>query len=302
MHIPEYLLKGAICPVSAAVGIAGVAIATYFVYKSQHKVDILKFGILTSLVFLLQMLNFPVSHGTSGHFLGTALLIFMLGIPDGILAMSIILTIQAFVFADGGITVLGANIFNMAIFGAIPAVIFYKHKKNKFTMFFASILSVIFAAFSCSTLLAISYPQNLTNIFFSMMSIHFLIAIFEGIITTIAFVFLNLIFENISFAPLKYLSIFGIIIAFILITPFASNLPDGLEWVVQKYNLLKESEPLFVALIPEYSFNNINNEILSTILAGISGIIITLFISMFMLIILNFKKSKKILLKNQKGA
>ncbi len=298
MHIPDHLLKDSICPVTATMAIVGVAITTYFAYKSKEKPDILKFGTIISLVFLLQMLNFPIYNGTSGHFVGIALLIFMLGIPYGILAMSIILTIQTLIFADGGISALGANILNMAIFGALPVIMLYKSKENKFIMLISSIFSVIFAAFSCSVFLAISHIEQAKNIISSMMSIHSLLAIFEGIITLIAFLSLNFIFEKFSTTPLKYLSIASIFIILILIIPFASSLPDGLEWVIEKYNLLKKNEPLFVPLIPDYSFKGINNEILSTILAGISGIIFTLIISIFMFIILNIKNLKQFLIKN----
>ncbi|MEJ5283781.1 MAG: energy-coupling factor ABC transporter permease [Brevinematia bacterium] len=293
MHIPEYLLKGSVCPVSAAMGIAGVIATTYFVFKSKEKIDILKFGIITSFVFLLQMLNFPISGGTSGHFLGVAFLIFLLGIPYGILSMSIILAIQAIVFADGGLTTLGANIFNMAIAGAIPVILLYNYKSNKFIIFLSSVLSILFASLSCSVFLSISYPENTLRIFSSMMGIHSLISIFEGIITIVALLSFSFIFENISSTPAKYLSVAGLFIVFLLLTPFASNLPDGLEWVAEKYNLLKENEPLFVALIPDYSFKGIQNEILSTILAGTAGILITLLISSVMMLILKAKQVKK---------
>ena len=65
------------------------------------------------------MLNFPVAGGTSGHFLGAALAAILLGPWLACLTMAVVLSLQAFVFADGGITALGANILNMGVIGAL---------------------------------------------------------------------------------------------------------------------------------------------------------------------------------------
>ena len=65
------------------------------------------------------MLNFPVAGGTSGHFLGAALAAILLGPWLACLTMAVVLGVQAFVFADGGITALGANILNMGVIGAL---------------------------------------------------------------------------------------------------------------------------------------------------------------------------------------
>ncbi len=289
MHIPEHMLQETITPITTCLGIAGVCVATYFVNKSKEKIDILKFGIVTSFIFLLQMLNFPISNGTSGHFVGTSLLIFLFGIPQGILGMSIILTIQAIFFADGGILTLGANIFNMAIVGAIPAAIVYRYK-NKILYFIAAYFSTVLAAISCSLVLAFSYPDRALNIFYSMVSIHGIIAIFEAIITLINIYLLNLIFERTPSTRVKSFTLLGIFILFLLLTPFASNLPDGLEWVAEKYNFLKENEVNFVNIFPDYSFPLIEHNMFSTIIAGLVGVIITLAFSYGLIYILKFKK------------
>src|SRR4051794_23841138 len=65
------------------------------------------------------MLNFPVAGGTSGHFLGAALAAILLGPWLACLVMAVVLGVQAFVFADGGITALGANVLNMGVVGAL---------------------------------------------------------------------------------------------------------------------------------------------------------------------------------------
>ena len=76
-------------------------------------------GVTAAFVFAAQMLNFPVAGGTSGHFLGAALAAILLGPWLACLVMAVVLGVQAFVFADGGITALGANMLNMGVIGAL---------------------------------------------------------------------------------------------------------------------------------------------------------------------------------------
>ena len=78
-------------------------------------------GVTAAFVFAVQMLNFPVAGGTSGHLLGAALAAVLLGPWLACLVMAVVLTMQAFVFADGGITALGANVLNMGVLGALCA-------------------------------------------------------------------------------------------------------------------------------------------------------------------------------------
>ena len=73
MHIPASMLNGSICPVTLAVGAAGLGTAAYFAAKSAAKPSAPRFAAVTALVFALQMLNYPVQHGTSGHLVGAAL-------------------------------------------------------------------------------------------------------------------------------------------------------------------------------------------------------------------------------------
>jgi cobalt/nickel transport system permease protein len=74
-------------------------------------------GVMGAFVFAAQMINFPAGLGTSAHLLGGALLAYTLGAPAATVVMSAIIAIQALVFQDGGVLVLGANILNMAVVG-----------------------------------------------------------------------------------------------------------------------------------------------------------------------------------------
>ncbi|MGC8765146.1 MAG: energy-coupling factor ABC transporter permease [Brevinematia bacterium] len=299
MHIPEYLLNGAICPVTAGISIAGVGMATYFSIKAKEKPDALEFGIVTALIFVLQMLNFPISGGTSGHFLGISFAIFTLGIPSGIISMALVLTLQALVFADGGLNVLGANILNMALVGGLPAIFVYKiansenRLKRGFLIVSSSWLSVVLASISCSFLLSVVYPASAAGIFRLMVITHSLIGIGEAIITLLATSIFRIVYEKGSNKFPKALPLSGIFIALLLLTPFTSKLPDGLEWVLEKYRLLKESEPLFVAPLPDYTLPVVQNEYLSTIISGLIGILMIILIALGVSLISRFIESRK---------
>ena len=118
MHIPSTMLNGAVCPVTLAVSAVGVAVAVLVAKKNDNRPSPARFAAVTALIFALQMLNYPVQNGTSGHLVGAMLGVGLLGIPFAVLSMSIVLAIQAFFFGDGGINALGANILNMALIGA----------------------------------------------------------------------------------------------------------------------------------------------------------------------------------------
>ena len=134
-----HLGNSIICPVTGIPMLALMGGAAYMAFKKGKKdlkkENILPAVMLTSLVFGLQMINFSIpSTGSSGHIVGGLLLAVLLGPYSGFLAMCSIILVQALFFADGGLTALGCNIFNMgflACFAAYPLV--YKPlEKNKF--------------------------------------------------------------------------------------------------------------------------------------------------------------------------
>lgn len=118
MHIPDGFLSP---PVAIATGIASAAAIAVALNKSRDSIGLRQapvIGLTTAFVFAAQMINFPVAGGTSGHLLGGALASVVLGSPwAATLAMSTVFIIQSVLFADGGITALGANIFNMGLVG-----------------------------------------------------------------------------------------------------------------------------------------------------------------------------------------
>ena len=302
MHIPDQMLTGSICPVTAVVGAIGVATATYFTVKEKNKPSSLKFAAVTALIFAAQMMNFPVLNGTSGHLLGTTLAVMLLGIPFGILSIVFVVVTQSLVFADGGVSVLGANIINMALVGAIPGIFYtiilkkYKEKiscvlKNIF-LFLGSLISVILASASCSLMLGLSGTVGLLKVLPAMVGIHILIGIGEGVITLLVSFFLtNRIVEKTGNKSFLFPTLSAFIVALIL-SPFASGFPDGLEWVAERFNFLHENAPYFVSPFPDYSIPVISNEIISTGLSGLFGVAIIFAVTLLFGVILRLKLNK----------
>ena len=119
MHIPDGFLSTEVavaCFVPAAAAV-GVGLKRANVELDERRVPLL--GVTAAFIFAAQMLNFPVAGGTSGHFLGAALAAILLGPWLACLVLAVVLGVQAFVFADGGITALGANVLNMGVIGAL---------------------------------------------------------------------------------------------------------------------------------------------------------------------------------------
>jgi cobalt/nickel transport system permease protein len=143
----------------------------------------------------VQMLNFPVAGGTSGHFLGAALAAILLGPWVACLVMSVVLVTQSFVFADGGVTALGANILNMGVIGALlvgglmlAAQRVLPHRRGVLLAVAGAgaWLGVVAGAAACAVELAASGTVPLGTALPAMVGVHVLIGAGEAVITVAA--------------------------------------------------------------------------------------------------------------------
>jgi cobalt/nickel transport system permease protein len=119
MHIPDGFLSTQVALACAVPAAAAVGIGLRQANRTLDERRVPLLGVTAAFIFAAQMLNFPVAGGTSGHFLGAALAAILLGPWLACLALAVVLGVQAFVFADGGLTALGANVFNMGVAGAL---------------------------------------------------------------------------------------------------------------------------------------------------------------------------------------
>jgi len=194
MHIPDGFLNTG---VSVATGVVAAGAIGYGLYKARDELDeksVPMLALCAAFVFAAQMLNFPVAGGTSGHFLGGVLVAVLLGPWLGSLVIGLVLLVQCLGFADGGVTALGANVFNMAVIGTILSYyIFYGIKtllpKNR-TAFLAvtgvvAWLSVMLASGAASVELAVSGTTPLSVTLPAMLGVHAIIGVGEAIITVL---------------------------------------------------------------------------------------------------------------------
>ena len=119
MHIPDGFIDGsdvAASPASSPSPASPVCLRITARTLDERQVPVV--GLVAAFVFAVQMLNFPVANGTSGHLLGAVLAAVLVGPAAGALAVTVVLVVQALLFADGGLSALGLNVVNMALIGA----------------------------------------------------------------------------------------------------------------------------------------------------------------------------------------
>ena len=195
MHVPDGFLSPEIAGATAVVSVAavGYSLKTANATLDERRVPLL--GVTGAFVFAAQMLNFPVAGGTSGHFLGAALAAILLGPWLACLTMAVVLGLQAFLFADGGITALGANVLNMGVIGALLVgglMLASRSKLRKSRTLLLGItavgawLAVMAGAAATAVELALSGTVPLHTVLPAMLGVHAVIALGEAVITVAA--------------------------------------------------------------------------------------------------------------------
>jgi cobalt/nickel transport system permease protein len=245
-------------------------------------------GILAAAIFAGQMLNFTIIGGTSGHLMGAAIATILLGPWAAILVMTTVVGVQALIFQDGGLLVLGANIFNMAVIGVAVSYFLYRtiqrlaNGKNWGVFvggFIAAWTSIVVVALAVALQLAISGTSPANIAIPTMGAIHSLIGIGEGLITVGALALIVASRPDLIQASGEptvggaILWVAGLAIALLLAiaSPLASANPDGLEWIAQEQGFLDSAQAPLYKLIPDYVLPGMSNQALATILAGIIG-------------------------------
>ena len=133
MHIPDgYLSPQTYIPLYAVfAGLMGVALKK--VKKTFSAKNIPYLGMASAFSFLIMMFNVPIPGGTTGHAVGAGIVALILGPWTAMVAVSVALIIQAFLFGDGGITAIGANCFNMAVVMPFVSILVFRLARGKAT-------------------------------------------------------------------------------------------------------------------------------------------------------------------------
>jgi cobalt/nickel transport system permease protein len=191
MHIPDGFLDAKTWVTLDVVSAGFIALAVRKTRRVIGEKQTPLIGVLAAFIFAAQMINFPVAGGTSGHFMGGVLAAVLLGPLSAVLVMSVVLIVQCFVFQDGGVTTLGANIFNMGIISTVAGYYLFRvvghlvvgDGRRSVAVFVASLLSIVISASACAIELAVSGTVPLGVALPAMAGVHMLIGIGEGIIT-----------------------------------------------------------------------------------------------------------------------
>jgi cobalt/nickel transport system permease protein len=275
MHVPDGILSPAVAAVTGGIAALGFGYGVTKVERELGGRSSVLMAMVASFVFAAQMVNFPVAFGVSGHLIGGVLAAVTLGPWGGLCVVAAVLIVQCLLFGDGGLTALGANLVNMGIIGSIGG--YYIYAAIRRTLggrrgvliggMLAAWFSVILAAAALAVELGASGHRGFPRILGWLVLVHAAIGVGEAFITGLVLRLLLLarpdMIHRCSYreAPLAVrwgqnaLAGLGIALAIaVFLAPFASQYPDGLEYVGSQLGFVPEqaAPPVFHAPIPEY--------------------------------------------------
>jgi cobalt/nickel transport system permease protein len=294
MHIPDGFIDGKTAATTALLSAAGVGLALRQARRRLPPRRVPLLGLAAAFLFAAQMINFPVAGGTSGHLVGGVLVAALLGPSAAIVVLTTVLIVQCFLFADGGVLALGANVFNMGIIGVTVGYAIYRlvgrslpgTRGEVAAVAFAGWCSTVLASICCAGELAWSGTVAWSVGFTAMASVHMLIGLGEGLISALAFLAIQRMRPELAsemsgpvparrwgeFVGYGLLAMVGIAI---FIAPFACPWPDGLESVAARLGFEhKAAYPIAPALAPGYQLPGMHWATGATAAAGAVGTLV----------------------------
>jgi cobalt/nickel transport system permease protein len=302
MHIPDMVLDPTVAGVTSVIGAAGLVLALRKLERQLGDRTTVMMGTMSAFVFAAQMVNFPVGPTVSGHLLGGVLASVLLGPWAGAVVIAAVLFVQCFLFADGGVTALGANFINMGLAASVGGYAIYAGVRRAISGQKGILIAAMLAAWFSVLLAAGAFSIELAatgrrDDFFRILSwmalVHAAIGLGEAIITGMVVRFLllrrpdlfertdehtaNLVARNRWVQTIVAgLGISMAVAAFL--APFASNQPDGLEWVGEKLGFLSEARAVspLPAPMPDYQLPlpGLDHVKLATAIAGLVGTVV----------------------------
>jgi cobalt/nickel transport system permease protein len=302
MHIPDGVLDPSVAVVTGILGAGGLSFGLGRLARRLGDKAPVLMGTMSAFVFAAQMVNFPVGPGVSGHLLGGVLAAVLLGPWAGAVVIAAVLLVQCFLFADGGATALGANFVNMGLVGSIGGYAIYAPLRRWIggpkgvlvAAMIAAWFSVLLASGAFAVELAASRRlADFVPILSWMALVHAAIGLGEAMITGLVVRFLLVqrpdLFEisDDSNAAIALSGRWGQTLAgglavalaiAVFLAPFASDLPDGLEFVGDRLGFLPKvaPAPTIRAPIPEYelAIPSLQHVKAATAAAGLIGTLV----------------------------
>lgn len=210
LHIPDGFLSAPVSIAGWVVTVAAVAYAARQAERSMSDRAVPLMGVMAAFIFATQMMNFPVAGGTSGHLLGGALAAILLGPWAAVIVMTAVVALQALLFQDGGLVVMGANIFNMGIltiavgwwtFRLLTPLARSGTAGYAAAAGVAAWLSVEAAAVATALQLGVSGTSPLGVALPAMAGVHALVGIGEALITVAALSFIRVTSPGLAPTP-----------------------------------------------------------------------------------------------------
>ena len=280
MHIPDNFLSTPVWAALDAVSIPAAGLLVRRAGRDLEETSIPLLGVMGAFVFAAQMINFPVGIGTSGHLVGGALLAFTLGPAPASLVMTAIIAIQAFVFQDGGVLALGANVFNMAVAGVLAGYLpfwMWGARSRKTAIFAGAFLSVMVSASLALSELLISgvvMPRPLILLSLALFAIS---ALIEGAITISVVQAIEKLNPGLVQKPeaprWRVIAAFSAVALALGLAGFlwASTAPDGIERLGMQLGLAAKTG--FHAPLADYSAGHFDSVWLRRATAGLTGLL-----------------------------
>ncbi|WP_405390293.1 energy-coupling factor ABC transporter permease [Streptomyces sp. NBC_01102] len=196
MHVPDGFINAPVSAVAGVVAAGAVAVSLRGARRELDERTAPLAGLVAAFVFAVQMLNFPVAAGTSGHLLGGALAAILVGPCTGVLCIAVVLLMQGILFADGGLTALGVNISVMGVVTVVVAYTLFRglvrvlprgRRSTTAAAFVAALVSVPAAAVAFTLLYAVGGTTDVPigKVLTAMVGVHVLIGIGEAAITAL---------------------------------------------------------------------------------------------------------------------
>ena len=296
MHIPDGFLDIKTAGTAAALAAGGLGAALRQAKRELPPRRVPLLGLGAAFVFAAQMVNFPVAGGTSGHLIGAALVAGLLGLPAAVIVMATVLIAQCFLVADGGVTALGANVFNMAVVAPAAGLLAYRAVSRVLpglrgqvaAMAFAGWCSTVASALACAGQLAWSGTVGWAVGLPAMTGIHMIIGLGEGAISALVFFAVAQARPELAagaavtsagaaeggaggFVKYGLLAALGVAL---FAAPFACPWPDGLEAVAAKLGFEHVAHEAAPAPMPDYAFPGITSPAVASAVAGAVGAVV----------------------------
>lgn len=197
MHIPDGFINATTSLGAGLISVGGLSFALRRAKEFMEERRAPLAGLLAAFIFALQMLNFPVAAGTSGHFMGGLLAAVLVGPWVAVLVMAVVLAMQALLFADGGLSALGLNILNLALLAPLVGWIAFVGVRKALppgrrSVVFASGVAAAVSVLAAASGFVIQYALGGTGsaavgtVAGAMAAVHLVIGIGEGVITAFA--------------------------------------------------------------------------------------------------------------------